>query len=300
MKLPSIKQLSYLVALEKHRHFGKAAQACFVTQPAFSVAIRELESVLNVRLVDRTRKNVTITGIGRDIAAQARLVLNDLDGLVDIARHQQQPLSGKLSLGVIPTIAPFLLPELLPKLRKNWPDLKLYPVEDQTERIYKQLMHGDLDIILIALPYELKGTEDMTLFRDHFFLACRKDTQLIDPANYTIEQLPDESILLLEDGHCLRDHALSACRIRNRDKVSHISASSMLTLIHMIDADLGVSFIPEMAIGSPILKNTRVETWPMKSGSYREIGLVWRKGSMRAEEFRMLGEFIKANAQRKS
>lgn len=297
MKLPTIKQLRYLVALEKHRHFGKAAKACFVTQPAFSVAIRELESVLNVQLVDRTRKNVTITGIGREIAAQARLILNDLEGLVDIARHQQKPLSGKLSLGVIPTIAPFLLPDLLPKLRKNWPELKLYPVEDQTERIYKQLMHGDLDIILIALPYELQGTEGMTLFRDHFFLACRKGTKLIDPEHYTIEQLPQESILLLEDGHCLRDHALSACRIRNRDKVSHIAASGMLTLIHMIDADLGVSFIPEMAIGSPILKNTRVETWPMQSGSYREIGLVWRKGSMRGKEFRMLGDFIKANAR---
>lgn len=300
MTLPSIKQLRYLVALEKHRHFGKAARACFVTQPAFSVAIRELESVLNVRLVDRTRKNVTVTGIGREIATQARLVLNDLEGLVDIARHQQKPLSGKFSLGVIPTIAPFLLPALLPKLRKNWPELKLYLVEDQTERIYRQLMHGDLDVILIALPYELQSTEGMTLFRDHFFLACRKGTQLVDPEHCTIEQLPQESILLLEDGHCLRDHALSACRIRNRDKISHVAASSMLTLMHMIDADLGVSFIPEMAIGSSILKNTRVGTWPMQSGSYREIGLIWRKGSMRAKEFRMLGEFIKTNARHKS
>ena len=300
MKLPSIKQLRYLAALEKHRHFGKAAKACFVTQPAFSVAIRELESVLNVRLVDRTRNNVTMTGIGREIAAQAGLVLNDLEGLVDIARHQQKPLSGRLSLGVIPTIAPFLLPGLLPKLRKAWPELKLYLVEDQTERIYKQLMHGDLDVILIALPYELKGTEGMTLFRDHFFLACRKGTKLIDPEHYNIEQLPQESILLLEDGHCLRDHALSACSLRNRDKVSHITASSMLTLIHMVDADHGVTFLPEMAVGSPILKNTRVETWPMQSSNYREIGLVWRKGSMRAKEFRMLGEFIQTSAQRKS
>ena len=300
MKQPSIKQMRYLVALEKHRHFGKAARSCFISQPAFSVAIRELESVLNVRLVDRTRKNVTITGVGRDVAAQARLVLNDLEGLVDIARHLQKPLSGRLNLGVIPTIAPFLLPGLLPKLRKAWPALKLYPVEDQTQRIYKQLMHGDLDVILIALPYELKGTEDIVLFRDHFFLACRQDTKLIDPANYTVEQLPDESILLLEDGHCLRDHALSACRIRNRDKVSHVTASSLLTLIHMVDADLGVSFIPEMAIGTPILKNTHVRTWPMKSGNYREIGLVWRKGSMRVKEFRMLGEFIRTNAQHKS
>jgi len=299
MTLPSIKQLRYLVALDQHRHFGKAARACFISQPAFSVAIRELESVLNMRLVDRNRKNVTITATGKEIATQARLVLHDLEGLMDIASHQQHPLSGRLNLGVIPTIAPFLLPGLLPKLRKNWPALKLYPVEDQTDRIYRLLMQGDLDVILIALPYELKGTECMVLFRDHFFLACRKDTKLIDPENYTIEQLPQESILLLEDGHCLRDHALSACRIRNRDKISHVAASSMLTLIHMVDADLGVTFIPEMALGSPILKNTRIVTRPMKSDSYREIGLVWRKGSMRTEEFRMLGEFIRNNTQKK-
>jgi Transcriptional regulator len=300
MNLPSIKQLRYFLALEKHRHFGKAAKACFVSQPAFSVAIRELESLLNVRLVDRTRKNVTITGIGKEIAVQARLVMYDLEGLMDIARQLQKPLSGRLKLGVIPTIAPFLLPVLLPKLRRSWPGLELYLTEDLTGRIYDLLMQGDLDVILVALPYELRNTEKMTLFRDHFYLACRKDTKLINPENYTIEQLPDESILLLEDGHCLRDHALSACRVRNRNKVSNVTASSMLTLIQMVDADLGVSFIPEMAIGSPILKNTRVGTWPMKTGNYREIGLIWRKGSMREKEFRMLGEFIKANSQPKS
>ena len=293
MKLPSIKQLRYFAALDQHRHFGKAARASFVTQPAFSVAIRDLEELLQIQLVDRTRKNVTITATGKEIATQARLVLRDLEGLVDIARQQQRPLSGRLNLGVIPTIAPFLLPGLLPKVRKNWPHLKLYPVEDQTERIYRQLMEGDLDLILIALPYDLKGTEAMVLFRDHFFLACRKGTHLVDPGHCDVEHLPPESILLLEDGHCLREHALSACRIRNRDKISHVAASSMLTLITMVDSDLGVSFIPELAIGAPILKHTRVEFHPLKSDSYREIGLVWRRGSKRGKEFRLLGEFIK-------
>jgi LysR family hydrogen peroxide-inducible transcriptional activator len=154
-------------------------------------------------------------------------------------------------------------------------------------------MEGELDVILIALPYALKNVESMILFRDHFYLACRKDTKLIDPDHYSIERLPQESVLLLEDGHCLRDHALSACKIRNRDKISNVAASSLLTLIQMVDADLGVTFIPEMAIGTSMLKNTQVKTWPIKSGSYREIGLVWRKGSMRANEFKLLGEFIK-------
>ncbi len=293
MTHPTLKQLRYFLALEKHQHFGKAAKACFVSQPAFSVAIQELENTLGVALVDRTNKNVTITSIGRDVAAQARLVLNDLDGLVDIARLNRKPLSGRLNLGVIPTIAPFLLPGLLPKLRKAHPELELYLTEDMTDRVYAGLMQGDLDVILIALPYELKNVETMELFRDHFYLVCKKGTHLIDPENYSIEQLPQESILLLEDGHCLRDHALSACKLRNQDKISNVTASSLLTLIQMVDADLGVSFIPEMALGSSILKNTQVRTWPLKSGNYREIGLVWRKGSTRAREFRLLGEFIK-------
>lgn len=293
MNLPTIKQLRYFIALDKYRHFGKAARACFVSQPAFSVAIQELESALNVQLVDRTNKNVTITHTGKEVAEQARLVIRDIEGLVELAKENQLPLSGQLNLGVIPTIAPFLLPGLLPKLRKSYPKLELYLTEDQTDRVYASLMNGDLDVILIALPYELKSVETMTLFRDHFYLACRKDTKLIDPDNYSIEQLPQESVLLLEDGHCMRDHALSACKIRNQDKISHVAASSLLTLLQMVDADLGVTFIPEMALGSSMLKNTQVKTWSIKPPSYREIGLVWRKGSMRTSEFKLLGEFIK-------
>lgn len=291
--LPTTKQLRYFVALEKHRHFGKAAQACHVSQPAFSVAIRELESLLNAQLVDRTNRSVTITQTGKDVAVQARLVLRDLEGLVDIARENQRPLCGRLNLGVIPTIAPFLLPKLLPKLRKFYPELELYLTEDQTDRVYEKLMEGDLDLILIALPYELKNTESMHLFNDRFYLACRKNTQFIDPDNYSIDALPEDSILLLEDGHCLREHALSACKIRNQDKISNVSASSMLTLVQMVDSDLGITFLPEMALSSSLLKNTQVKTWPIKPESYREIGLVWRKGSTRTREFRLLGEFIK-------
>ena len=297
MNLPTTKQLRYFVALEQHKHFSKAAKACFVSQPAFSAAIRELESTLNVQLVDRTNKSVTITSIGKDIAVQARLVLRDLEGLVDIAQGNQEPLSGQLKLGVIPTIAPFLLPKLLPRLRKSYPDLQLYLQEDMTDRVYENLMEGDLDVILIALPYDLRSVETMILFKDPFYLACRKDTSLIDPEHYAIEQVPAESILLLEDGHCLRDHALAACKIRNLNKVSNITASSLLTLIQMVDADLGITFLPEMAEDSAMLKSTQVKTWPMRAGSYREIGLVWRKGSTRADEFKLLGEFIQTHRQ---
>ena len=291
--LPTTRQLRYFAALDKHKHFGKAASACNVSQPAFSVAIRELESTLNVQLVDRTNKSVTITSIGKEVAVQARLVLRDMEGLLDVARENQKPLCGKLNLGVIPTIAPFLLPGLLPRLRKFYPELELYLTEDLTDRVYAGLMQGDLDVILIALPYELKNTESIILFRDHFYMASNKNSRLVGADDISIEHMPDESILLLEDGHCLRDHALSACKIRNQDKISHVTASSLLTLIQMVDADLGVTYIPEMALGSSLLKNTDIKTWPMKKASYREIGLVWRKGSTRVKEFKLLAEFMK-------
>lgn len=294
--LPTTKQLRYFVALDRHRHFGRAAEACFVSQPAFSVAIRELESLLKLQLVDRTNKSVTITRVGSDIAAQARLVLRDLEGIVDLAEGGRAPLSGKLNMGVIPTVAPFLLPRLLPRLRRRFPKLKLYLWEDQTMRVYERLMAGELDLILIALPYALRSTESLVLFKDPFYLAYRDNTGLLDPENPQLSQLPEESILLLEDGHCLRDHAVAACKIRNMSKVSRVNATSLLTLVEMVDADLGVTYLPKMAIDSFLLKNTRVKTRPARPGGERDIGLVWRTGSVRGKEFRELGAFIKAHA----
>jgi len=293
--LPTTKQLRYFVALEQYEHFGKAAEACFVSQPAFSVAIKELENMLNIQLVDRTNKNVTVTSLGRDIARQARVVLRDLEELVDIAKGNQQPLTGPLKLGIIPTIAPFLLPRLLPALRQEFPDLKLYLKEDLTERVYERLMDGELDLILIALPYELRNTTDMVLFEDRFYLAYQQDSSLVKASGYDLNELPSDSILLLEDGHCLRDHALSACNIKNVDKVSNITATSLLTLVQMVDADLGITYLPEMAIHSNLLKNTRIKTMVMEPGSSRQVGLVWRKASTRQDEFTMLGNFVRDN-----
>jgi len=293
MNLPTVKQLRYLVELEKHAHFGKAAEACFVSQSAFSVAIRELESTLGTQLFDRTNKSVTITAMGREIVVQARLVIRDLEALMDMARVSSEPLSGKLRLGVIPTISPFLLPKLLPQLRSHFPQLQLFLQEDTTQRVYKRLMSGELDLILIAFPYELRNVEKMKLFNDQFLLAYKTGSQFINTKKFTVDHLQSESILLLEDGHCLRDHALSACKIRNLNKVSHFAASSLLTLIEMVEADLGVTYLPEMAKDSPMLKNTNIKTQALPKSSHREIGLIWRKGSARNKEFKMLGEFIK-------
>ncbi len=298
MNLPTVKQLRYFVALEEHQHFGKAAQACFVSQSAFSVAIRELESGLGVRLVDRTNRKVTVSQLGREVATQARLCIRDMEALVEVARGNREALAGPLRLGVIPTIAPFLLPRVLPALRKAHPRLQLLLREETTRRIYDQLMDGQLDLILLALPYELRNVELMPLFKDRFQLACRAGTKLVDPENYRFNRLNAESVLLLEDGHCLRDHAISACRIRKLDKISRFSASSLLTLVEMVDADLGITYLPEMAEGSSILSGTRVKTYPMRDDAYRDIGLAWRRGSGRTDEFRLLGEFIVKSAGR--
>ena len=294
-RLPTLRQLQYFLALTETEHFGRAAERCFVSQSAFSNAIRELESHLEAELVDRTNRTVTITATGQEVAVQARLVLRDVEDLVDTARGPGEPLTGELRLGIIPTIAPFVLPKALPRLRKQYPDLELLLTEDQTDRIYKRLMDGDLDVLLLALPWDMRGVDELPLYRDTFCLACREGTKRVDPENYRFSRLDSDSILLLEDGHCLRDHALAACKIRGTEKVRRFGASSLLTLIEMVDADLGVTFLPEMARDSTLLRNTRVKLWPIGESSYRTIGLVWRKGSRRVEEFRLLGDFLKAN-----
>ena len=295
MKLPSNRQLQYFTALVEHGHFGRAADACFVSQSAFSNAIKELETLLGTQLVDRTNRSVTITATGQLVATQARLCLQDVKSLVELAAGTRRPLTGELRLGVIPTIAPFFLPRILPKVRRQFPDLQLYLIEDQTQRIYERLMGGELDLLLLALPWDMRGVDVAPLFEDPFYLACRDGTERVDPDNYRFSRLDQDSILLLEDGHCLRDHALSACKIRNTQTLRRFGASSLLTLVEMVDADLGITFLPEMARGTSLLKNTRVKMHALRDKSFRTIGLAWRKGSGRVDEFKLLGNFLKKN-----
>jgi LysR family hydrogen peroxide-inducible transcriptional activator len=292
-RLPTVRQLHYFVTLERLAHFGRAAAACFVSQSAFSIAIRDLERLLGIRLVERTNRKVTITPEGREIAAQARLCLRDLEALVELARERGRPLNGPLKLGVIPTIAPFLLPDALPRIRRKYPELQLYIREGQTAPLLEELAGGSLDLVLLALPYALEKFEVMPLFRDRFLLACRKDTRLVDPRHFSINRISAENILLLEEGHCLRDHALAACRLRDRSGLGRFAASSLHTLLGMVDGDLGVTFVPEMAARSGLLRHTRIGTWPLRDNAYREIALVWRQRSARGTEYRELGEVLR-------
>ena len=293
MNYPTIKQLRYFIALVDHNHFGKAAQSCFVSQSAFSVAIKELESVLDSQLVDRTNKSVTVTNIGNETYSKAKEIIHELSKLVEISQGNKMPLTGKLSLGIIPTIAPFLLSKFVFKLQKSYPELELFLHEGMTLNIYEKLISGELDVILIALPYALKNVEFISLFNDKFNLAYKQNSKWINPQK--IIHPKDESVLLLEDGHCMRDHALAACNFKNLDKISRYSASSVLTLVEMVKSDIGVTYLPELSLDSYLIKQSGLKIQELENSQFREIGLVWRKGSSRVDEFKLLGEFIKSH-----
>ncbi len=302
INLPSLKQLRYLVELSENRHFGKAAAACFVTQSTLSAGIQELETQLDAALVDRTRRKVVLTPLGETMAARARDLLAQAEEMVLLARAAAEPLAGPLNLGVIPTVSPFLLPRVLRGLRRRWPKLKLFLREDLTERLLQQLLAGRLDLLLLALPIEASGVETMPLFDDTFRFACRRDHPLAAAEAVPLPALQHEPLLLLEDGHCLRDHALDACQLprpgRNGSGGGEsLGATSLHTLVQMVDNGLGVTLLPDLALQAGILRGTDVIARPVGSGQKppaRQIGLAWRRGTQRAKEFRLFGESLLA------
>jgi LysR family hydrogen peroxide-inducible transcriptional activator len=249
-------------------------------------------------LVERSNRSVVFTALGRDIAARARIVLREAQELAELAAASQEPLSGALRMGVIPTIGPFLLPRVLPKLRKAYPKLKLYLTEDLTQRLVDDLNAGVLDCVLLALPVETGEAEEMVLFDDAFELVCRRDDPLADKPKITTADLQDAQLLLLADGHCLRDHALDACHLARRASGSDVTATSLHTLVEMAANGLGVTLIPDMALQARLLKGSELVARPFPGGKPgRRVGLVWRKTSAREKEFRLLGEAIKAAYQ---
>ncbi len=280
-----MRQLNYLSALHQHLHFNKAAQHCSVSQAAFSIAVNNLEETLGVDLIDRTNKQVVFTLLGKKVVDQADLILQEVEILKEIANDNATIFTSNLRLGVIPTIAPFILPAVIPSIKKKYPGMSVSIHEDLTVNLHRALIDGDLDLLLLALPFDLKGTETMVLFKDHFKVAYNKNSKFLFPAKYKEELLPDGSILLLTDGHCLRNHALSACDVKHADKVSPYAVSSVHTLMQMVQGDLGITFIPEMAIKAKMLEHTTIQTLDMPANAYREIGIAWRKGSKQEDEF---------------
>src|SRR5512146_2121059 len=291
--LPTLKQLQYLVALRQHGHFGKAAEASFVTQSTLSAGLRELETLLGVTLVERTRRVVRFTPLGQKVADKAIRVLRECEELADIARIEGQPLHGELRMGVIPTIAPFLLPAMLPRLRSQWPKLKLYLREETSHAACDALHRGQLDCVLLALPYSCGDVESASIFDDRLFVAFPQGEA---PLGTTIDvgAIDENRMLLLEDGHCLKDHALSACNRPELRAHAAMMGTSLHTLVQMVDNGLGVTFVPGMAIDAGILDGTKVDAKPLGSDhGFRRIALIWRRSSPRESEFQLLAEALR-------
>jgi LysR family transcriptional regulator, hydrogen peroxide-inducible genes activator len=292
--LPTLKQLQYLVALKDHGHFGRAADAMFVTQSTLSAGIRELESLLGMMLVERTRRVVRFTPLGDRIVDRAHRVLREAEELADMAAAAGTPLAGDLRMSVIPTIAPFLLPRLLPQLRAERPDLKLYLREEPSHSACASLHHGAVDCVLLALPYACGDSDHEHLFDDRLMLAIPGAMDAVMPDPVAAADIDPALFLLLEDGHCLKDHALAACNRPELRAGARMMGTSLHTLVQMVDNGLGMTMVPQMAVSAGLLAATGVVTRELDSDEdHRSIALVWRRNSPREKEFRMLAEILR-------
>ena len=297
--LPSLRQLRYLVHLADRLNFRLAAQASFVTQSTLSSGIKELETLLGVQLVERDTRVVRITAVGEEVVARARGLLAAAQDLVAVAKGAAEPLTGLLGLGAIPTIAPFLLPGLLPAMRRRYPKLQLYLREDLTERLLERLRAGQLDMAMIALPYDTGELVVRDLFKDEFWFVAREDDPHAKDKAVAVKQLDPGQILLLEEGHCLRDHAITACGTRLPNVEARIEATSLNTLIQMVEGGLGVTLLPEMSIKAGVLKGTKLIARPFSPHvPSRTIALVARPGSARRRDFELLADFIVEHERR--
>lgn len=293
---PSIKQLKYLCAVAEHKHFTKAADACFVTQSTLSAAIAELESQLDAKVFERNKKSVLITPLGEKLLKQARVILGDVEDFVALAKAHAEPLSGDLRLGVIPTIGPFLLPPMLTSLRRNYPKLKLFLKEEMSAQLERQLQQGQLDLIILALPYALPDMEVISLCKDEFLLCLPPGHAFEKLKQVEQGQLRGESLLLLEEGHCLRDHALEACQLKAAATDIVYQGNSLHTLVQMVANGLGLTLLPAMSVAADVLGDTHLSIKHFSNENVdREIGMAWRKTDPRRDDYLLLAEHIKAH-----
>lgn len=293
--LPTIKQLQYLVALHEHGHFGRAADASFVSQSTLSAGIRELESLLDVTLVERSRRVVRFTALGEQVVTKANSLLREAEELSDLVQASGKPLSGQLRMSVIPTIAPFMLPRILPRLKAERPDLQLMLREETSQEAIESLQHGRVDCVLLALPFDTGEIEIQHICDDQLFIAFPKDDPRDPPAQIPPEMIDQGRLLLLQDGHCLRDHALAACNRSELRASASMIGTSLHTLVQMVDNDLGLTMLPQMALDAGILNGTDVVARPVDSATAkREIVLAWRKNSPREADFRLLAQELQA------
>ncbi|MBL8559229.1 MAG: hydrogen peroxide-inducible genes activator [Hyphomonadaceae bacterium] len=292
---PTLRQLQFLAALDAHGSFVRAAEAVGVTQPTLSAGVKELEAVLGVTLVERSRSGAVLTAAGREACDRAAGALAQVEDLVRAVRQAGAPLQGTFRLGAIPTIAPFLLPRALKLLRARFPRLHLVLREDVSARLVEGLRARTLDAALIALPYEASGIETEAIADDEFLLVCPKDHKLAKKTALAPGDLEGEDVLLLEDGHCLRDHALQVCKLPQSRAAAEVGATSLHTLVQMVAGGMGVTLLPKLAADGGVARGAAVETRrfqrPMMG---RSIGIAWRAGGARAEEAKLIARTLRA------
>ena len=276
----NLRDLRYLVALAEHKHFGRAAEASFVSQPTLSTQIKKLEDELGVALVERTPRKVLLTEVGREIAQRARDVLNEVDQIRSIARRTLDPESGTVRLGIFPTLGPYLLPHVVPSIRERFPRLELLLVEEKTEVLLRQLREGRLDAAVLALPVHDDQLHAEFLFEEPFMLAVPEQHELARRKALKLEDIADQSLLLLEDGHCLRDQALEVCHRAGANEKSGFRATSLETLRQMVAANVGVTLLPTLAVKPPVARSENIHLLQFRGDApSRRIAMLWRKSS---------------------
>lgn len=293
MYRPTVQQLRYAVAVADERHFGRAAQSCFISQPALSNQIRELETKLGVQLFERTPRGVLVTPTGVEVIDRARRILSELDDLCEAAGDAGGELGGSLRLGVIPTIAPYLLPRAVPLIEAAHPGVELYLREDRTEPLIAQLQAGDLDLLLLALPLLRPGIDELALYDEPFLLAVPEHHPLARRRRCTLADLAGERLVLLEEGHCLRDQALAVCDLAGHDSLVEVQGTSLPTVVQMVGSGLGVTLLPATALERDVHPSERVVVRALRpTAPSRSVGLAWRSSSARAATYRELGGVI--------
>ena len=290
-KMITLRQLQYLASLARHRHFGRAAVDCAVTQPALSMQIRELEREVGTELVERRPGEVVFTETGLNVAQRAETILAATRDLIDFVRHRDV-LSGALKLGIIPTLAPYVLPRVLPRLQADFPGLRLEVRETQTRNLLDELMRGDLDCLMLALPVEGADVESLKLFDDAFLLATPADDPLPERRHVTVDDVEQRRLILLEEGHCLRDQALAFCGATQHEQPASLGATSLATVMQMVAAGYGVTLVPEVAVDAEV-RDERVKLLRFAAPEpARSVGLAWRRTSPRKRDFAALGKVI--------
>lgn len=289
----SLKQLHYALAVAKHLHFKKAADACHISQSTLSTAITELEKQLGVLLFERNNKYVLLTTQGKLILAKAKQVKLAVDELTSIAQSNNSPLSSPMSIGVIPTIGPYLLPKVLPEVRKQFPDFRLKIIEEQSQVLVDLVRTGELDAAILALPYPLEGLLAFNFWQEDFYMVAHKDDYLNRQGEITTEQLDLNKLMLLKDGHCLKDHALAACHLQNFQANADVNATSLHTLIQMVAGKLGTTLVPEMALDQLIYQGSELRSIHLNEpGPHRKLAFIVRPNFTRVNDINLLQEIF--------